>query len=270
MKRWRVRRRCCVGGAAAAAVRRAEQAVQRRHAGHHGDSVTIGSHYPLTGPGGARLQRDRAGGEGVLHLRQRQRRRQRTQDQLHLPGRRLQPDQDRHGRQAARPAGQGRSRSSAASARPPTPRWSTSSTRRRCPTCSCPPAACAGTSPASTPRRSAGSPTTRRGQDPRPVRRSRTSRRARRSPTSPRTTTSARTATSGLDQYIPKERGRRRQVYQPGNTDVGPQIAAIKASGAAGGGELHDPGLHRAGRADGGSSSATTRSWSRATSASTR
>ena len=33
--------------------------------------------------------------------------------------------------------------------------------------------------------------------------------------------------------YVPKDAGRRRaQTYEPGNTDIGPQMAKIKASGA--------------------------------------
>jgi len=36
----------------------------------------------------------------------------------------------------------------------------------------------------------------------------------------------------GLDKYIPKSQVVSRQSYQPGNTDVGPQITAIKRSGA--------------------------------------
>ena len=36
----------------------------------------------------------------------------------------------------------------------------------------------------------------------------------------------------GLDKYVPKSQVVSRQSYQPGNTDVGPQISAIKSSGA--------------------------------------
>jgi ABC-type branched-subunit amino acid transport system substrate-binding protein len=36
----------------------------------------------------------------------------------------------------------------------------------------------------------------------------------------------------GLDQFIPKEQVVSRQTYEPGNTDIGPQMAKIKASGA--------------------------------------
>src|SRR5215208_312781 len=36
----------------------------------------------------------------------------------------------------------------------------------------------------------------------------------------------------GLDMYIPKEQVVSRQSYQPGNTNVGPQLSAIKSSGA--------------------------------------
>jgi ABC-type branched-subunit amino acid transport system substrate-binding protein len=36
----------------------------------------------------------------------------------------------------------------------------------------------------------------------------------------------------GLDHYIPKDQVVTRQTYEPGNTDIGPQIAKIKASGA--------------------------------------
>jgi branched-chain amino acid transport system substrate-binding protein len=36
----------------------------------------------------------------------------------------------------------------------------------------------------------------------------------------------------GLDQYIPKSQVVSRQTYEPGNTDIGPQMAKIKASGA--------------------------------------
>jgi ABC-type branched-subunit amino acid transport system substrate-binding protein len=37
---------------------------------------------------------------------------------------------------------------------------------------------------------------------------------------------------AGLDRYIPKEQVVSRQTYEPGNTDIGPQMAKIKASGA--------------------------------------
>jgi ABC-type branched-subunit amino acid transport system substrate-binding protein len=36
----------------------------------------------------------------------------------------------------------------------------------------------------------------------------------------------------GLDRYIPKSSVVTRQTYEPGNTDIGPQMAKIKASGA--------------------------------------
>jgi branched-chain amino acid transport system substrate-binding protein len=36
----------------------------------------------------------------------------------------------------------------------------------------------------------------------------------------------------GLDQFIPKDQVVTRQTYEPGNTDIGPQMAKIKASGA--------------------------------------
>lgn len=36
----------------------------------------------------------------------------------------------------------------------------------------------------------------------------------------------------GLDMYIPKAQVVTRQTYEPGNTDIGPQMAKIKASGA--------------------------------------
>jgi ABC-type branched-subunit amino acid transport system substrate-binding protein len=36
----------------------------------------------------------------------------------------------------------------------------------------------------------------------------------------------------GLDMYVPKDQVVSRQTYEPGNTDIGPQIAKIKASGA--------------------------------------
>jgi ABC-type branched-subunit amino acid transport system substrate-binding protein len=36
----------------------------------------------------------------------------------------------------------------------------------------------------------------------------------------------------GLDRYVPKEQVVTRQTYEPGNTDIGPQMAKIKASGA--------------------------------------
>ena len=36
----------------------------------------------------------------------------------------------------------------------------------------------------------------------------------------------------GLDKYVPKEQVVTRQTYEPGNTDIGPQMAKIKASGA--------------------------------------
>ena len=37
---------------------------------------------------------------------------------------------------------------------------------------------------------------------------------------------------TGLDMYVPKEQVVARQTYEPGNTDIGPQMAKIKASGA--------------------------------------
>ena len=37
---------------------------------------------------------------------------------------------------------------------------------------------------------------------------------------------------TGLDMYVPKESVVARQTYEPGNTDIGPQMAKIKASGA--------------------------------------
>jgi ABC-type branched-subunit amino acid transport system substrate-binding protein len=37
---------------------------------------------------------------------------------------------------------------------------------------------------------------------------------------------------AGLDQYVPKADVVSRQTYEPGNTDIGPQMAKIKASGA--------------------------------------
>jgi ABC-type branched-subunit amino acid transport system substrate-binding protein len=37
---------------------------------------------------------------------------------------------------------------------------------------------------------------------------------------------------AGLDSYVPKEQVVTRQTYEPGNTDIGPQMAKIKASGA--------------------------------------
>jgi hypothetical protein len=36
----------------------------------------------------------------------------------------------------------------------------------------------------------------------------------------------------GLDKYVPKDQVVSRQTYEPGNTDIGPQMAKIKASGA--------------------------------------
>jgi len=36
----------------------------------------------------------------------------------------------------------------------------------------------------------------------------------------------------GLDQYIPKSQVVTRQTYEPGNTDIGPQVAKMKAAGA--------------------------------------
>jgi ABC-type branched-subunit amino acid transport system substrate-binding protein len=37
---------------------------------------------------------------------------------------------------------------------------------------------------------------------------------------------------AGLDMYVPKAQVVTRQTYEPGNTDIGPQMAKIKASGA--------------------------------------
>jgi ABC-type branched-subunit amino acid transport system substrate-binding protein len=37
---------------------------------------------------------------------------------------------------------------------------------------------------------------------------------------------------AGLDMFIPKDQVVTRQTYEPGNTDIGPQMAKIKASGA--------------------------------------
>ena len=70
-----------------------------------------------------------------------------------------------------------------------------------------------------------------RGQDPRRSTSPRTSR-ARRSPTSSRTTTSAPTASTGWTCTCPRTQVVTRQTYEPGNTDIGPQMAKIKASGA--------------------------------------
>ena len=64
-------------------------------------SITFGTHQPLTGTGGAGLQRDRARVAGVLRLRQRPRRRVRAQDPPDHQGRRLQPDQHRQRRPPA-------------------------------------------------------------------------------------------------------------------------------------------------------------------------
>jgi hypothetical protein len=60
-----------------------------------------------------------------------------------------------------------------------------------------------------------------------------------------------------------------RQTYEPGNTDIGPQMAKIKASGADVIADVHDPGLHGARSRSRTSSSTTTRSSSSPTSART-
>jgi ABC-type branched-subunit amino acid transport system substrate-binding protein len=41
-----------------------------------------------------------------------------------------------------------------------------------------------------------------------------------------------RDGAAGLDQFVPKDQVVTRQTYEPGNTDIGPQMAKIKASGA--------------------------------------
>ena len=71
--------------AAAAAAAAASSAGRRRRvgAGRHRDAPSpIGSALPAHRPGGAGLQRDRAGDRRLLQLRQRQRRHQRPQDQV--------------------------------------------------------------------------------------------------------------------------------------------------------------------------------------------
>ena len=103
-------------------------------------SIKIGTHMPLTGVGLARLQRDPDRAQGVLRLRQRRGRRQRPRDRVHGPGRHAttRPPPPR-----SPTSWSCRTRSSAwsaASARRPTAPSSTSSTRRRCRTCSSPPA----------------------------------------------------------------------------------------------------------------------------------
>ena len=180
---------------------------------------------------GAGLQRDPAGDRRLLQARQRQRRRARPQAEDDHPRRRLQPGQHGQGDQAARAAGQGlrdprRARHADAHQGRRLPQR-----RRRCRTSSCPPAAAAGTTPRSTRTRSAGSPTTRSRARSSASTSPRTSR-ARRSPTSSRTTTSAPTAPPGWTCTCPKEQVVTRQTYEPGNTDIGPQMAKIKASGA--------------------------------------
>ena len=220
-------------------------------AGHHRDAGDRRRPLPAHRPGGARLQRDPAGHRRLLQVRQRQRRRPRTQAQDDRPRRRLQPDQHGQGDQAARPAGQDLRDARRPRARRRTPRSSTSSTPRACPTSSSPRAACAGTSPRSIRRRSAGSPTTPSRARSSASTSPRTSR-ARRSPTSCRTTTSAPMAPRASTSTSPRSQVVTRQTYEPGNTDIGPQMAKIKASGRRGRRDVHDPGLHgarRAGRA---------------------
>ena len=80
-------------------------------------------------------------------------------------------------------------------------------------------------------RRSAGSPTTRSRARSSASTSRRTSR-ARRSPTSCRTTTSAPTGPRASTSTSPRATSSTRQTYEPGNTDIGPQMAKIKASGA--------------------------------------
>ena len=113
-------------------------------------------------------------------------------------------------------------------------------------TSSSPPAAAAGTTRRSTRTRSAGSPTT--------------SSRARSSAsTSPSNFKGKKVAyflqnddfgTDGADGpgHV-RAQGPTvvaRQTYEPGNTDIGPQMAKIKASRRRGRGVVHDPRLHRA------------------------
>ena len=114
-------------------------------------SITFGTHQPLTGPGRAGLQRDRAGLGGVLQLRQRARRRVRPQDPPDLQGRRATTRPTPSTSSTSSCSRARCSGSSKASARRPTRRSSATSTPRRCPTCSSPPAARAGTTAARSP-----------------------------------------------------------------------------------------------------------------------
>ena len=166
--------------------------------------VTVGGHFPLTGPGRAGLQRDPAGDRRLLQARQRQRRRPRAQAEDDHPRRRLQPRQHGQGHQAARAAGQGlrdprRARHADAHQGRRLPQR-----RARCPTSSCPPAAAAGTSREAPVHVRLAARLHCRGQDPRPATSPRTSR-ARRSPTSSRTTTSAPTASPGPGHVRPQD-----------------------------------------------------------------
>ena len=100
------------------------------------DTVTIGTHTPLTGPAAAGYSsisaaatayfdylNDNGGINGRTH-------------RVHRQGRRLQPGEHRRPSCASWCRRTRSSRSSTASARRPTPRCSTTSTRTRCPTCS--------------------------------------------------------------------------------------------------------------------------------------
>ena len=74
------------GGSSAA--RRSSGPPARRHrvrAGHHRDSILIGSHQPLTGPAAPGYSEIAPGRQRLLPVRQRARRHLRPQDQVHLP-----------------------------------------------------------------------------------------------------------------------------------------------------------------------------------------
>ena len=96
-------------------------------------------------PGSAGLQRDRAGLAGVLRLPQRPGRHLRAQDPPDHQERRIQPHADGQRRRTNSCCRTTCSASSRAWARRPTPRSWASSTARKCPTCSSPRGARAGT-----------------------------------------------------------------------------------------------------------------------------
>ncbi len=114
-----------------------------------------------------------------------------------------------------------------------------------CRTCSSPPAAAAGTSRTSTRRRSASARLHGRGQDPRQLRRRRTSP-ARRSASSGRTTTSARDSLAGVEKVLGAGRGGEADVRHHQHQRRRRRSARSRRPAARSSCSATSPGLHRA------------------------